>query len=307
MTARAGGRRSETRLRLSLSLMLLLGVLLLLYPQTANWFSQANTSELTDEYAEEFAGDAAAEYEAELDRARAYNDALETGAAYDPFTMGVADLQSPQYRAYLDELSDGSRGVMARVRIPEIGVKLPVFHGTTDSTLLRGAGHLFGTALPVGGAGTHSVITGHSGLADAVLFTDLGKLRAGDAIYIDVYGETLMYRVTGSEKVRPHETESLASVEGEDRLTLVTCTPVGINSHRLLVHAERVFPLPPNIDPAEAPDAPGFPWWIVWSSLVVLASAGYVANGAMRDRRARTASAAADAGAGAGAGADAAS
>ena len=301
MTARAGGRRSETRLRLSLSLMLLLGVLLLLYPQTANWFSQANTSELTDEYAEEFAGDAAAEYQAELDRARAYNDALETGAAYDPFTMGVADLQSPQYRAYLDELADGSRGVMARVRIPEIGVKLPIFHGTTDSTLLRGAGHLFGTALPVGGAGTHSVITGHSGLADAALFTDLGKLRAGDAIYIDVYGETLMYRVTGSEKVRPHETESLASVEGEDMLTLVTCTPVGINSHRLLVHAERVHPLPPNIDPAEAPDAPGFPWWIVWSSLVVLASAGYVAKGAMKDRRASTAPAAA-AGAGAGAG-----
>lgn len=156
---------------------------------------------------------------------------------------------------------------MARLRIPTIGASLPVFHGTSDETLERGVGHLQGSALPVGGAGTNSVLTGHSGIPQSRLFTDLHDLVAGDVVTVEVVGETLTYRVERIATVLPTETDLLQPVPGADLLTLVTCTPIGVNTHRLLVQAHRVdeADLPAAVIVAGAAGA-GFPWWgLVWS------------------------------------------
>lgn len=146
-----------------------------------------------------------------------------------------------------------------------IDVDLPIYHGTSDVTLLRGIGHLEGTALPVGGNGTHAVLTGHRGLAESELFTHLDRLAVGDTFTIEVFGQVLTYRVGETKVVDPSDTETLYPVRGKDLVTLVTCTPLGINSQRILVTGERVTPTPAR-DLAHAgarPDIPGFPWWVV--------------------------------------------
>lgn len=134
---------------------------------------------------------------------------------------------------------DGS-GIMGYLEIPKISVCLPVYHGTEDEALARGAGHLEGSSLPVGGGGTHTVLTGHRGLPSAKLFTDLDQLREGDTFRIMTLGDTLEYEVTGIRTVLPEETKDLRIQEGEDLATLVTCTPYGVNTHRLLVTGERI-------------------------------------------------------------------
>jgi len=142
-------------------------------------------------------------------------------------------------------------------------IDLPIYHGTDDETLLRGLGHLEGTSLPVGGQGQRTVVTGHRGLAEARMFTDLDKVQVGDTFTFEVFGEVLTYRVFDKKVVNPEETEALRSEPGRDLATLVTCTPLGINTHRILVTGERVYPTPQrDIDAAgAAPDIPGFPWW----------------------------------------------
>lgn len=258
------------------------GVGLLTYPFMAGWFSQANQSLLGDTYQAEIDDVTAQDRAVVLENAREYNASLNSGAAFDPFTMRIGDAESEQYAEYLDQLKGVPTSVMARIRIPSIGVNLPVFHGTSEDTLLQGVGHLFGTSLPVGGEGTHSVLTGHSGLAESVLFTNLSRMKPGDRIYIDVFGETLAYEMLDSDTVLPAETESLRMQPGSDLLTLVTCTPIGVNSHRLLVHAVRV-PLDETVELSEesreAPELPGFPYWILWSIAAVLLAAGYVIFG----------------------------
>lgn len=134
---------------------------------------------------------------------------------------------------------DGS-GIMGYLEIPKISVCLPVYHGTEDEALARGAGHLEGSSLPVGGGGTHTVLTGHRGLPSAKLFTDLDQLREGDTFRIMTLGDTLEYEVTGIRTVLPEETKDLRILEGKDLATLVTCTPYGVNTHRLLVTGERI-------------------------------------------------------------------
>jgi len=168
---------------------------------------------------------------------------------------------------YLDQLRLGTSDTMARLRIPTIGASLPVFHGTSDEMLERGVGHLQGSALPVGGAGTNSVLTGHSGIPQSRLFTDLHDLVVGDVVTVEVVGETLTYQVDRIATVLPTETDLLQPVPGADLLTLVTCTPIGVNTHRLLVQAHRVdeADLPAAVIVAGAAGA-GFPWWgLVWS------------------------------------------
>ena len=275
--------QSTWRSRLVIALVLLTGIALLTYPVMASWFAQANQTTLGESYQGEMAGFSAEERDEALASARDYNASLTTGAAFDPFTMKIGDEQSQPYAEYLNELKGVPTGVMARIRIPSIGVNLPIYHGTSDEILRLGIGHLFGTALPVGGEGTHSVLTGHSGLADAVLFTNLSRMKDGDRIYIDVYGETIIYAMIGHDTVLPNETDSLAVQADRDLLSLVTCTPIGINSHRYLVHAERVFDedltAEQEIVKYRAPEIPGFPWWIVWSVAAVIGAIAYVAIG----------------------------
>lgn len=134
---------------------------------------------------------------------------------------------------------DSGGGVMGTIRIPKISVNLPIYHGTSQSALASGAGHLYGSSLPVGGKSTHAVITGHRGLVNATMFTRLDEMRVGDYFYLDVMGHTLGYQVDRISVIEPNDTSKLKIVPGEDRVTLMTCTPYGVNTHRLLVSAVR--------------------------------------------------------------------
>lgn len=146
-----------------------------------------------------------------------------------------ASAKDKEYQSLLDS----GDGVMGAIRIPKISVNLPVYHGTSELTLASGAGHLYGSSLPVGGKSTHSVITGHRGLVEASMFTRLDEIRVGDYFYIDVMGHTLGYKVDRITEINPDDTSKLKIVPGEDRVTLMTCTPYGVNTHRLLVSALR--------------------------------------------------------------------
>ena len=128
---------------------------------------------------------------------------------------------------------------MGTIRIPKISVRLPIYHGTSESALASGAGHLYGSSLPVGGKSTHAVLTGHRGLVEAAMFTRLDEMRVGDYFYIEVMGRTLGYQVNRITVIEPNDTSQLKIVPGEDRVTLMTCTPYGVNTHRLLVSATR--------------------------------------------------------------------
>ena len=162
---------------------------------------------------------------------------------------------------------------MATVKIPSIDVNLPIYHGAETATLDKGIGHLFGTALPVGGESTHTVLTGHTGLGTATMFDQPTSLKEGDVFYIEVPGRHLKYQVTDIRVVLPHETETLNKVEGKDLATLITCTPYGVNTHRLLVTGERV-PMDEEAVAAEAAQVKGSvmkPWMIaVLASVVVI-------------------------------------
>lgn len=157
-----------------------------------------------------------------------------------------ASAKDKEYQSLLDS----GDGVMGAIRIPKISVNLPVYHGTSELTLASGAGHLYGSSLPVGGKNTHSVITGHRGLVEAAMFTRLDEMRVGDYFYLDVMGRTLGYKVDRITEIKPDDTSKLKIVPGEDRVTLMTCTPYGVNTHRLLVSALRSA-IPGEI-PAEA-------------------------------------------------------
>lgn len=168
--------------------------------------------------------------------AEEYNRELRTVEIQDVFTE-AARRSSPRYRGLLNPNGDGIMGVL---EIPKIGVKLPIFHTTEDDGLARGVGHMEGTSLPVGGESTHCGLAGHRALPSARLFTDLDKLGRGDIIYISVLNQLLVYQVDQISVVLPHELDYMAIVDGMDLLTLVTCTPYGVNSHRLLVRGRRV-------------------------------------------------------------------
>lgn len=168
--------------------------------------------------------------------AREYNQTFRGASIHDVFTE-AAQRSSPRYRGLLNPNGDGIMGV---IEIPKIGVKLPIYHTTDDYGLTRGVGHMEGTSLPVGGASTHCGLAGHRALPSARLFTDLDRLGRGDLIYITVLNELLVYQVDQISVVLPHELDYMAIVDGMDLVTLVTCTPYGVNSHRLLVRGRRV-------------------------------------------------------------------
>lgn len=242
-----------------------LGLLMGLYPMTASWLNEVNQTQASQEYVKETKMEA--DKAEQLELAHRYNKALNMGVdlkmgARKPTSAG--EQLNPDLE-YDKLLSSQPSGIMARLRIDKIGVDLPIYHGTSDEVLKEGAGHLEGSSLPVGGESTHTVITAHRGLANATMFNNLPKMDSGDTFTIEVFGEVLTYRVYKKETVEPEQTESLRAEAGKDLATLVTCTPLGINSHRMLVTGERVFPTPKkDLDRAGQPsDVPGFPWWIL--------------------------------------------
>jgi len=240
------------------------GFAVLLYPGAASWFSEVQQARIITSYTTDVSAGFDPPAVEQLRRAHAYNKALSSGAVLEanhrlPTGRGTTTNSLLDYDGLLR--ADAS-GVMARIQIPAIGVDLPVYHGTSDETLLEGIGHLQGTSLPVGGVGTHAVLTGHRGLATATMFTDLNLVKVGDTFSISVLDEVLTYRVVSSVIVDPDETEALRPVEGKDLVTLVTCTPLGINSQRILLTGERVFPTPvADVVAAQSRPEPGFPWW----------------------------------------------
>lgn len=249
----------------------------LVYTPAAQWLADVNQSLVVDRYPGEVANADPAPA-LQLEEARRYNAALSSGAIL------AAEANVPQGDGSggddidYDRLLRTPSGVMARIQIPGLHVDLPVYHGTSDETLRRGAGHLEGTSLPVGGEGTHAVITAHRGLPEATLFTDLDRLRVGDRFTITVFGDVLTYRVVETRVVDPADTESVRPEPGRDLLTLVTCTPLGINSHRILVTGERETPVPPAVLADASADAggAGFPWWLVayLAALALIAAYG---------------------------------
>ena len=182
----------------------------------------------------------------ELRAVRAYNRDLVRsgqpvlGAQADPFNNGERlSSQSAQDQRYGRLLNEG-HGIMGRVSIPKISVDLPIYHGTGDKQLSFGSGHLYGTSLPVGGNNTHAVITGHRGMVQAQMFTRLDEIEENDLFYLNIFGETLAYKVNQIEVIEPDEVDKLNIQEGKDLVSLITCTPYGLNTHRLVVTGERV-------------------------------------------------------------------
>lgn len=275
------GRRGWKLNRFSLipATLAIIGMLILSYPTVSSWISQYNQSQIVSGYETEV-GNAEPERAVQLAKAHEYNEALNVGALLEansnvPTGNGTSSDENLDYNSIL-VVNDS--GLMGRIRIPSIDVDLPVYHGTGDDTLLRGIGHLQGTSLPVGGPSTRTVLTGHRGLADAKMFTDLDRVAVGDTFVLEVFGEVLTYRIFDKKVVQPEDTESLHVEEGRDLATLVTCTPLGINTHRILLTGERVSPTPVE-DLASAgtpPNVPHFPWWAVWIPCGFLAAGVYI-------------------------------
>jgi len=266
-------RRDSERRRWSvgntvIALTVLAGVATVLYPTAADWFSdRAHATEVSG-YVSDTASATGGELRSMLDAARDYNDALPNGPLRDPYTLngdGTADSIEDGRDTYLSKLSFRKDSPMARVRIPEIHVDLPIYHGTSEKSLDRGVGHLYGSDLPVGGSGTHAVLTGHSGIPSATLFTHLDELEEGDTFYIDVAGETLEYEVDRITVVEPNSVDELRQVQDHDYVTLLTCTPTGVNTHRLLVRGERVETSAADTVQSVGANStdPGFPWWAI--------------------------------------------
>lgn len=208
------------------------------YPFLANYLFEHRTATVADQVEQTGEDLTDARREEELSRAQEYNQTLASGHVVltDPFKQIQEQMVMEPYDTLLDLSGDGSMGT---VEIPKISVTLPIYHGTSEEVLEKGAGHLAGSSLPVGGASTHSVLTGHTGLSSARLFTDLTELEVGDVFFLHVLGETLPYEVDQVKVVLPENLSDLSIIPGEDHCTLLTCTPYGVNTHRLLVRGTR--------------------------------------------------------------------
>ncbi|MFP7834284.1 class C sortase [Marisediminicola sp. LYQ134] len=277
-------RRSRWRLSvvaLAIATLILAGVGLLLYPAIAAWFSSVEQSREIDSLTEGITDLGAETLRERVAEAHDYNQNLSGAGAAVAANERLPLANDPQgedEEQYGSLLRGDSEGLMARVKIPAIGVDLPIYHGTSEAVLERGVGHLEGTALPVGGPSTHSVLTAHRGLATSELFSNLDRVDVGDTFTVEVFGEVLAYQVRETLVVEPEDTESLLVQPGKDLMTLVTCTPLGINSHRILVTAERIRPTPQaDLDAAgDSPDVPGFPWWMFGAGGAILVAGTYV-------------------------------
>lgn len=245
-----GTRRSHARRRIGLSsialaVVFLVGLGLLLYPTVSNWWNSRRQSQAIVEYTEQTSAMDEAHVAELLEAARQYNAGL--AADEGRFTPTPAD--TTEYENLLD-VSD--TGIMGYLEIPKLDVSTPIYHGTDASVLQSGAGHLEGSSLPVGGKGTHTVLSGHRGLPSSKLFTDLDDMEQGDVFMIHVLDRTLTYQVDQIVTVDPYDMDDLAIDPDQDYCTLVTCTPYGINTQRLLVRGHRI----PNRTAAQADAEP---------------------------------------------------
>ncbi len=218
-----------------IALVFLLGLGILLYPSVSNLYNQWRQDQLVSEYDTAVQQMSTEDNSAAKEAARAYNAALSPA-----FSDAFSGETLPSTDEYWQLLNVAGNGVMGYIEIPKIQVRLPIYHGTGETELEHGIGHLYGTSLPVGGVGTHCVLSGHRGLPSALLFTDLDQLVEGDRFGLHVLGDTLAYEVDQILVVDPTDVSSLVPQVNGDYVTLVTCTPYGVNTQRLLVRAHRV-------------------------------------------------------------------
>jgi len=254
--------------RLLIVLVAIAGIGLLLYPAAAAWFSDRVHDTEISGYADTVKDLAPTAQQELLAQARQYNAELPAGPLRDPYSLsekGEKESIGSGSAAYQKMLAVEPGGMMGTISIPSIHTNLPIFHGTDEATLAKGVGHLFGSSLPVGGTSTHAVLTAHSGYVNSTLFDSLKKVATGDVFSVTVLDQTIYYNVDHITTVLPDETDDLRQVKGKDYITLVTCTPTGVNTHRLLVRGVRI-PSPalaaqgPQTLPSNVAN-PGFPWW----------------------------------------------
>ena len=231
-----------------LVLVFLAGLSLLLYPTVSDWWNSRHQARAMVSYSEEVSKVDPAIYTAARESANAYNQTL-IGHEHR------FEMTDEEREIYDRELNLTGNGIMGIIEIPSLKIEFPIYHGTSEPVLQVAIGHIEGTSLPVGGPGTHSALSGHRGLPSARLFTDLDRMVVGDTFLVHTLDETLTYQVDLISIVLPYELENLAIEEGKDYCTLVTCTPYGINSHRLLVRGKRIATEEEKVAPRVTADA----------------------------------------------------
>lgn len=249
----------------------LIGLSLLLYPTVSDWWNSKHASRAIIDYAAAWENLTEEDYSALFQAAQAYNREI----AQIDFPLMYHD----RVQGYEETLNVDGSGIMGYVTIEKIKVQLPIYHGTSEGVLQKGVGHLTGTSLPIGGSGNHAVLSAHRGLPSARLFTDLDRMQVGDRFRLTILDQELIYEVDQILTVEPHEVEPLYCVAGEDLCTLITCTPYGVNSHRLLVRGRRVAAdTPPAVLPSDAVMLPHYaaapvlalPFLLFWGGIMVL-------------------------------------
>ena len=220
-----------------IGLIFLTGLSVLLYPTVSDYINELHSSRAIASYDNTVTEMAPEDYTKELEAAAAYNEYL---ANFSNLSAAATTETERDDSPYNELLNIGGNGIIGAIKIPVVKINLPIYHGTDESVLQVASGHYLGSSLPIGGESTHAILTGHRGLPSAKLFTDLDRLEEGDTFYIKVLGEILEYQIDQIEIVLPEEVEGLSIVPGEDYVTLVTCTPYGINSHRMLIRGTRI-------------------------------------------------------------------
>ena len=229
-------RKNKKKKYIGLGLLFLIGLSILLYPMVSDAWNRYRDSLLISNYSSSVSSDDNSEkIDSMWKAAQEYNEQIKQESVPDAFSVRDGQTDST-YESLLNLNGDG---MMGYVEIPVIDVSIPIYHYTTDETLEKGAGHLFGSSLPVGGKSTHCILSAHRGLPNAKLFTDLDQMEKGDIFILHILGKHLAYKVDQIKTVLPDETSDLDIIEGEDHVTLITCTPYGVNTHRLLVRGVR--------------------------------------------------------------------
>lgn len=249
-------KRKNTIIIICFIIVILLGAGAAAYPLIASINNEHTQSLVQTEYAEKLQQLDTSEIDAALAAAREYNKTISTVQIED------VDKLKAELPPYEDLLNLANNGIMGYIEIPAINIDLPIYHGTTGAAMEKGAGHMEGTSLPVGGIGTHAVISAHSGMASAKLFTDLDKLKLGDMFFITVCNQKLAYEVDNIAVVEPTDIDLIRIDTQQDYVTLLTCTPYGVNTHRLLVRGHRVEMAEEAIAEVEEKAEPAASTWI---------------------------------------------
>lgn len=269
-------RRSGIVQSIALTLVLFIGVGILLYPSVATYVNSRIFADQFAAYSKTVSSIDKAKRKKMLAEAREYNENLAGDPVHDPFVEGSGYALPVNYD---DVLNVDGDGLMGTIEIPSIDVQLPIHHGTSDEVLDKGTGHIAQTSLPVGGKGTHAVITGHTGIPNKTLFTNLIRMEKGDIFIINVLGEQHAYKVDQIRVVKPEDLSEIQVEKGKEWVTLLTCTPYGINSHRLLVRGVPTD-MPDDLDSLRHP----MPWWLLLTLVIafVFSSGTFMVAGTQR-------------------------